>query len=442
LGPYAGAAAARSPAIICSPSYKGVLYTDINGETIQVSVGETLAPQVIEEPSQPLGEVSDFIVKVWERCNLGCDYCYMYEGPDKTFLGRPRSMSEETFDQFAAQVGAYAGDHGKKDVFVIFHGGEPTLQKPEFFDRASQAVEGSMLSDGRVHLSVQTNGTRLTPEHLDVFAAHNVKLGVSLDGGRVANDRHRLLRQGQSTFADTMNGLQLINSNEDYRKLFTGILAVIDLENDPVATYHELCDALKHGAPEDVDLAKLSIDFLPPLGNWTYLPPGRNADASLTPYADWLIQVYNQWTDEIAQGKPTPHIRIFEEIMRRHVTNGRGAIQEMFGAEGRYPGNMVIETDGSIHLLDALKTTGPSITELGLNVFDHDFTEAEVKMREIARRLGIMTLPQECQVCPVKTVCSGGYYPHRYKKDGDPLFGQLPVYHPDWLKLIGYITRE
>ena len=395
-----------------------------------------------EQVDRALGQVGDFIVKVWERCNLACDYCYMYEGPDKSFRNRPRNMSEKTFSRFAEQIGVYAREQGKRDLFVIFHGGEPTLQSPEFFQRATLAVNAATPPGTGVHFSMQTNGTRLTHEHLEVFAANDVKIGISLDGGRVANDRHRLLKTGRGTYAETMEGLRLLNGNEDHRRLLTGILAVIDIRNDPLEMYRELRVALGFGAPAEVDLSKLSIDFLPPLGNWTYPPPSRPGDFSATPYADWLITVYDQWTDEMAHGIPTPHIRIFGEIMRRHVTNGEGATQEMFGVDGQYPRNLVVETDGTIHLLDALKTTGPGITDLGLNIFDHDFTTAEVKMREMAQRLGIVALPPACQPCPVKKICGGGWYPHRFKKDGDPLFGQLPVYHPDWLKLITYLREQ
>jgi len=71
-----------------------------------MSVGEVVTPPP-EHADLAHGQVTDFIVKVWERCNLACDYCYMYEGPDKSFRDRPRNMSEQTFSQFAAQMCAY-----------------------------------------------------------------------------------------------------------------------------------------------------------------------------------------------------------------------------------------------------------------------------------------------------------------------------------------------
>ena len=37
-----------------------------------------------------------FIVKIHSRCNLACDYCYMYELADQTWAGRPAVMSRDT----------------------------------------------------------------------------------------------------------------------------------------------------------------------------------------------------------------------------------------------------------------------------------------------------------------------------------------------------------
>ena len=37
----------------------------------------------------------EFIVKIHSRCDLSCDYCYMYEMADQSWRDRPRRMSAE-----------------------------------------------------------------------------------------------------------------------------------------------------------------------------------------------------------------------------------------------------------------------------------------------------------------------------------------------------------
>ena len=37
-----------------------------------------------------------FILKVHSRCNLACDYCYVYTSPDQSWRRRPSRMSRDT----------------------------------------------------------------------------------------------------------------------------------------------------------------------------------------------------------------------------------------------------------------------------------------------------------------------------------------------------------
>ena len=36
-----------------------------------------------------------FVLKIAERCNLNCSYCYMYNKGDLSYLRRPKFMSSE-----------------------------------------------------------------------------------------------------------------------------------------------------------------------------------------------------------------------------------------------------------------------------------------------------------------------------------------------------------
>ena len=48
--------------------------------------------------SAPVGvQIRSLVVKVAERCNLNCSYCYMYQHADQSFRLRPRFMADETF---------------------------------------------------------------------------------------------------------------------------------------------------------------------------------------------------------------------------------------------------------------------------------------------------------------------------------------------------------
>ena len=49
-------------------------------------------------------------------------------------------------------------------------------------------------------MKVHTNGVLLSEDFCDLFAAHGVGVGISLDGDKAANDRHRRYRDGRSSY--------------------------------------------------------------------------------------------------------------------------------------------------------------------------------------------------------------------------------------------------
>lgn len=53
--------------------------------------------QGMDPPPVPL---SQFVLKVYSRCDLACDHCYVYEPADRSWRGRPMVNS----DQVAAQA--------------------------------------------------------------------------------------------------------------------------------------------------------------------------------------------------------------------------------------------------------------------------------------------------------------------------------------------------
>ncbi|MBO0800044.1 MAG: 4Fe-4S cluster-binding domain-containing protein, partial [Blastocatellia bacterium] len=69
----------------------------------------------------------EFIVKVHSRCDLACDYCYMYEMADQSWRDQPRAMPVEIAEATARRIGEHASTHGLRDVTLILHGGEPLL---------------------------------------------------------------------------------------------------------------------------------------------------------------------------------------------------------------------------------------------------------------------------------------------------------------------------
>src|SRR5580692_6010166 len=176
---------------------------------------------------------SEFIVKIHSRCDLACDYCYMYEMADQSWRDRPRRMSMEIARRTAMRIGEHASSHQIPCLALILHGGEPLLAGRELITEFVCSTHAAVGSGVQVDVRVQTNGVGLNDSYLRLFNDLDVHVGVSLDGGAESHDRHRRFASGRGSYAAVAAGLDRLTQPR-YRHLFSGLLATIDLRNDPV----------------------------------------------------------------------------------------------------------------------------------------------------------------------------------------------------------------
>lgn len=362
-----------------------------------------------------------FLLKLHSRCNLACTYCYVYEHVDQSWRMQPKVMSTEVIDAAARRMAEHAVAWGLPRLTVTFHGGEPLLAGIELIEYSIAAVRRALPSTASVAFTAQTNGILLDEAFLESFRRHQVHVGVSLDGDAESNDRRRRYTHGGGSHRDVAAGLALLRS-ERFRHLYSGLLCTVDLDNDPIEVYEGL---LAFEPPR--------VDLLLPHGNWATPPPGRDSDPEHTPYAKWLIRIFDRWYE--APRRETD-VRLFSAIMSL-LLGGTGRTE----AVGLEPVDFVIvETDGSIEQGDALKTTAAGMAATGLHVAVDDF-DAALRLPGIqARQRGRSALAAECQRCELVRVCGGGHYAHRYAAGSG--FRNRSVYCPDLQMLIRHINRR
>jgi uncharacterized protein len=359
----------------------------------------------------------EFIVKVHSRCDLSCDYCYMYEMADQSWKKQPRVMSEETADLTAMRIGEHARAHDLDRVALILHGGEPLLAGEDLITRLVEATRKAVPSSVTVDASVQTNAVGLSDSYLRLFDELGIRVGVSLDGTAEAHDRHRRFASGRGSYQAVVAGLRQLRH---FPHLFNGLLCTIDLRNEPIATY----EALAAFDPP-------RIDFLLPHGTWARPPPGRVPDPARTPYADWLIAVFDHWYPV-----QRTRVRIFDEIIK--LLLGGDSDSEMIGLS---PARMVvIETDGTIEQVDTLKVAFDGAPETGLHLKHGELDAALLLPQIAARQIGVRALSAQCRACRVHRVCGGGLYAHRYREGTG--FANPSVYCPDLMRLIDHVRAR
>ncbi|WP_449065696.1 FxsB family cyclophane-forming radical SAM/SPASM peptide maturase [Planomonospora algeriensis] len=360
-----------------------------------------------------------FILKIHSRCDLACAYCYMYEMADQSWRSQPRRMSEAIVDRTARRIAEHALAHDLAEVEVILHGGEPLLAGPDLISLAVHTIRAAAADVGtRVRVAVQTNGLRLDETFLTLFENLEIRVGVSLDGDEEGQDRHRRFAGGRGSHAAVTASLRRLTSSR-FHHLFSGLLCTVDVRNDPVATYEAL---LAFDPP--------AVDFLLPHGNWATPPPFRDPASSATPYADWLIPIFDRW-----YGSPAgeTEIRLFTEIMR--LLTGRASRTE---AVGLSPVRMaVVETDGSIEQSDILKSSYHGAAVTRMHVLRDSFDAVLAHPAIAARQIGELALAQTCLECDLVKICGGGLYAHRYNAGTG--FRAPSVYCPDLYRLISHI---
>lgn len=365
--------------------------------------------------------IRELVVKLHERCNIACDHCYMYRGADQGWRRRPVRMPDGVVDQAAARLGEHARRHALADVRVVFHGGEPLLAGAATMERAMRSFRAAMPPSTRVQFAVQTNGILLDARFLRLFRRFDVGVGVSLDGDRSANDRHRRYAKGLSSYDGAVVGIRALRAPEN-RRIYRGLLCTIDVRNDPVRTYEAL---LEHEPPR--------IDLLLPHGNWVHPPPEvdvRAGEDRPTPYAEWLITVFDRWYE--ARPAETG-IRMFESIMA--LLLGGLSTTESFGLAP--PAALVVESDGTFEGSDALKTTAADGGATGMSVFTDSLDDVIEHPLITTARNGRAGLGALCRRCPVVAICGGGLFAHRYASDGT--FAHPSVYSADLRRLIGHV---
>ncbi|MFD0149475.1 FxsB family cyclophane-forming radical SAM/SPASM peptide maturase [Streptomyces sp. NPDC055721] len=377
---------------------------------------------VPEHPRPPL-PFREFLVKVHSRCNLACHYCYVYESADRGWRSQPVGMAPATAGRIIQRIAEHARSHALPSVRVILHGGEPLLAGGAFLARFVRGLRIALPAATRAEVALQTNGTLLDETLLKLCRTEDIRIGVSLDGPPAVHDRYRRDPAGRGSHARAAGALRLL-ARPEHRPLWAGLLTTIDPSTDPLATYEHL---LSYDPP--------ALTLILPLGNWTVPPPGRVPDPTRTPYADWLVPVFDRWYGSAGRA---PRVTLFDSVIDL-LLGGDSGSEAIGGAPSRLA---VIDTDGSLTLSDHLKTTYDGADRTGLSVH-RDPLDALLRHPGVAaRQAGRAGLCEGCRACPLVAVCGGGHYPHRYREGSGGAGHDNPsVYCPDLVRFIGHVAK-
>lgn len=337
-------------------------------------------------------------LKISERCNLNCSYCYFFNGKDQSYKAHPKSFSRDLIIKTAAFLKEGCIELGITDLDLIFHGGEPLLYAKNEFDWMCEYFNAQLKPLVNLNFSLQTNGTLINSEWADLFLKHNVGVGISIDGPQKYNDLYRFDHFGKGSHHAVVKGIKLLQQVfQEHAGKSIGALCVINPEFSAREIYQHLSK----------ELNLKSFDFILP--DYIYdNPPPHSAET----YGNFLIDLFNEWTQD-----PDQDINI--RILSSSVGRFFGYPSKIYGL-GRLDSSqsmlplITISTNGDLAPLDELRSTDPTFRNNRINISKTSLKKfLKSKMfDEIA--LASETLPEKCSKCCWGAVCEGGGLVYRY----------------------------
>ncbi|KIO75540.1 hypothetical protein TH53_20025 [Pedobacter lusitanus] len=344
----------------------------------------------------------------------------MYNLGDQTYLKQPKFMSLETVTVLAERLKSYCKNAGIDYVQIVFHGGEPLLLSKEYFKTCINLFRETS-PEIEFGFTIQTNGVTIDKEWYDLFKANNVGIGISIDGPKKYHDEFRVFHNGKGSYNQVAKAVKLGGDN--------GLLGILMVMNTGIPTsefYQELKD-LKIG----------NLNLLLPDGHYDKLPDGfdtaRFGDDDYTPYADWLIELFQIWKSD----KQRPTIRFFETLIEM-IAGEENIGNQAFGKKKN--GVVVIETDGGIEVVDSLRACYEGITRNELNIHKNQIEDLfQDNIFEVYYNAHDMVC-EKCLNCPVYDFCGGGFLGSRYANHNG--FDNPTIYCKDIIRILSFIQND
>ncbi len=329
------------------------------------------------------------VIKVTERCNINCTYCYVFNKGDESYKLHDPYMKQDTVLALAKFLGQGAKDLNFERIFIDLHGGEPLMMKKHRFVTMCETFQEHAPEGCSVAFTVQTNAMLVDDEWLDIFQQFNFAVGVSLDGPQVLNDRERVDHRGRGTYQRTRAGLEkLRTAHVEGRLRGLGILTVANAEYDAREIFAHFVDEV------GVD----HIDFLLPIESHDTFDT-----AQALKYGQIFVDLYDEW---VRRGDGAISIRTISNTIR-FLQNGHGSATAARQARDGDHVIFTVSSSGDLGPDDSLRTVATE-TFASQSIHNSDvrsFLNSK-EQQEFLRAEN--TLPDECVDCAWNSVCRGG----------------------------------
>lgn len=160
------------------------------------------------------------VFRTTSACNLDCIYCY--DKLNHVDYNKEDEKFEQKIDEIVRNIEKVLINKDCKSL-IIFHGGEPLLIQPKTYEKL---IKKLLKINPNLAFSIQTNGTGITEEFIELFKKYKINVGISLDGCNEKQNCNRIYKNGKNSFDIVMKKINMLNKS----KVNFGIVMTVSKE--------------------------------------------------------------------------------------------------------------------------------------------------------------------------------------------------------------------
>lgn len=338
-------------------------------------------------------------------CNLKCDYCYYLE-KQKLYNSTSPLMEDETIELFIKQ---YIQSQESNEIQFVWQGGEPALLGVEYFNRIVE-LQKKYAGKARVFNAFQTNGTLIDLEWARFLKKNNFLVGISIDGPQHIHDYYRKYRNGNSSFDDVMQGIELLKSH----RVEFNTLSVVNRysEKFPLEVYSFMKKVGSSFMQFLPAVERLNAQSNPAELQLTHqkTKDAEITDWSVTPkgYGNFLKEIFDHW---VRKDVGKTFVQMFDVTLANWMGKNPGLC-----VHKDYCGDaLVIERNGDVYACDHF--VYPEYSRR--NIHEKSLREMFFSKEQISFGLDKKkSLSINCRACDFRFACHGDCPKHRFVDSG------------------------
>lgn len=335
------------------------------------------------------------------KCNMACKYCYAGSALEKfqdiKKLNEDFNSKTPVLFKFTDQLISY---NKFTPTNFFFHGGEPLLINLENWEHILNYFREKNYP---IKANVQTNGTLVNDDFINLFKKFNVSVGSSLDGPAFLNDKNRVFKNGEGSFLTVLKNIRKL------KKAGLHIGCLVTLNKTNIKNIEAIYTLFK----------KYDIAFnVRPISETRY---SLNKEILISPseYATAFCKLFDIWFNDTKT--KTFLINDFANIIARFIKSieGLATCTTIKNCSGRF---VSFDLDGN--LWHCARFNGEDGFSYG-NIKKDNLTNLlnSVKAKKFSERWKILSR-KSCRNCKFSPYCYGGcparayyYYGSYFHKD-------------------------